>query len=230
MNVQIFCPTYDSRVDCNTVQSLVSNVFNLKAAGHKVALAWKPGNCYIQDARNHCCNDFVNSVADVMLFVDSDLAFPEDSILKLVNNIKDKEILAGIYPFKLQPKAGIQNWPVCFDGNATKIEKDGTIEATWIPTGFMMITQKALKRWREFHKDKVTCDKIYLYFECGKFWEDERWYGEDIYFCKRFREAGGKIFVYPDITFTHSGLGMKQEGNYANCLKSGNVKEGLEFK
>src|SRR4030042_2824544 len=67
---------------------------------------------------------------------------------------------------------------------------------------------------------KMQCDErgIYPFFDTGMRFDDSiDWYGEDTYFCRRWIDIKGELFIEPRINFTHYG---KQEyhGNYHEYL------------
>jgi hypothetical protein len=45
------------------------------------------------------------------------------------------------------------------------------------------------------------------------------WLGEDTGFCRLWHEMGGKMWIYPDITFNHYGDDKYYRGNYREFLK-----------
>lgn len=47
---------------------------------------------------------------------------------------------------------------------------------------------------------------VYQFFETGtRIFDDNKWWGEDSAFCKKWIDMGGEIFVEPRLTFTHIG-------------------------
>jgi hypothetical protein len=49
-------------------------------------------------------------------------------------------------------------------------------------------------------------DKMHSFFDTGKLFPgDDKWYGEDVYFCKRWRDMGKQIFIDPCLNFVHTG-------------------------
>jgi len=147
---------------------------------------------YIHDARNYIVDEAKLNQATHLLFVDSDIAFPVDGILKLLSH--DVDIVAGNYSMKQQPPTTTirmrENGKfVSYDFN--KFPKDKLFEVYGIGMGFMLIKMSVF--------DKL--EKPYFHF---KRYEDHLM-GEDIYFAEKVNEAGMKIFVDPTIKLAHIG-------------------------
>lgn len=136
---------------------------------------------------------------DYLLFIDSDMTFPEDALDKLIAHKKD--IATGVYftkelrnqpvcykkvtPFnKLRPSIPASREPITKDMMAKEFEVEGC------GTGFLLINTDVL--------DKVTeC--------CGKPFDPEWNLSEDLAFCVRARMCGYKIFADGTIPLGHIG-------------------------
>jgi hypothetical protein len=59
------------------------------------------------------------------------------------------------------------------------------------------------------------------------FENDDKWYGEDVYFCKRWRNMDGEIFIEPRIDFIHTG-GKHWKGNYHEWLMGRSVHTWMD--
>jgi len=132
----------------------------------------------ITRARNYCCDEFMRSGAEHMLFIDSDIGFnPQDVIamMALQTLEEDKyDIIGGPYPKKCisweKIKHAVDKGVADKDPNV--LEKyvgdyvfnpksgQGSIplgepcEVLEIGTGFMMVTKKAMTKFYETYKDQ----------------------------------------------------------------------------
>jgi len=182
-------------------------------AGHKVAIHYD-NDLYIDRSRNFCVDLFLGSDCSDIVFIDADLAFDDDAILKLIEY--NKELVAGAYPQKRQ--AAI--YPIILDfshDNNCKEEETGLIYAKSAPTGLMRINRRVFVKIKEHYKMKSDERGIYPFFETGMIFDDGNWWGEDTAFCKKWRDIGGNIFVEPRINFTHIGR-QEYVGNYDQYL------------
>ncbi len=188
----------------------------------------------VTKARNKLVEFFLEGDHTHLMFIDSDMGFHHETVLKLLNF--DKAIVGCTYPVKQI------SWPRIFK-NLKSIKKirdllkysfnfineinveDGEFEQVeWLPTGFMLIKREVfIKMMKEQpnkfyipdyntneyrYKDK----KHYDFFEAGVHHGEingktgMRYYGEDSYFCKKWTGMGGEIWLYnPEHKLTHIG-------------------------
>jgi hypothetical protein len=133
----------------------------------------------ITRARNYCCDEFMRSGADHMMFIDSDIGFnPQDIIAMMALQSQDEkyEIIGGPYPkkciswekIKLAVDKGLA------DENPNNLEKyvgdfvfnpkggqqsipiSEPCEVLEIGTGFMMITKAAMQKFYDTYKDQYS--------------------------------------------------------------------------
>jgi hypothetical protein len=224
MNLFIALATYNSTLTVPCFESLLRGSHILRDAGHAVKIHFHNGNPYIDMARNACVKQFLASDCTDMIFIDADVGYEDDALLKLVKH--DKELIAGIYPFK-QDKL---DFPVniYFDPitNNCKEESTGLVTATMVPTGFMRIKRTVFEQMIKHYEMEPCCEGLYHFFDTGVQPGGNKWYGEDYLFCNRWVEMGGKIFIEPDITFKHTGF-KHFTGNYHNYLMGKRVSENL---
>lgn len=147
-------------------------------------------NCYVHDARNKIVAEAQRIGATHLMFIDADTVFPPDGVQKLL--ARDLDIVGGLY-FRRQPP----HLPTInqLEGDKlivpTKWPKDKPFEVFGIGTGFLLIKMSV------FEKIKPP----YFYF-CNF---HGRPLGEDIYFCRKAREAGFKVWCDPTIPLQHIG-------------------------
>jgi len=158
--------------------------------------------CYVHQGRNKigaACYD------DYLLFIDSDMAFPTDGLVKLINSGKD--IIGGLYHSRKAPhlplvyKKGKKGYV------AIENKHDKIFECDAVATGFMLISKKVLeafdkdiKKGGEFPFNFKNVDGIEL--------------GDDIAFCYRAKKLGFKIYCDPTIPLGHVGKEVITENNY----------------
>jgi len=168
---------------------------------------------YIDHSRNFCVNLFLQQDCTDLIFIDSDLEFDDDSILKLIEH--DKDIVLGAYPYKKLE----QEFPVRlrYDINMNcREEETGLVYCKNGPAGLMRVNRRVFDQLiPDTIKDKTG---TYQFFRTGVVFEnDNNWYGEDNYFCKTWTDYGGEIFIEPNINFKHYGI-QAYEGNYHEYL------------
>lgn len=213
---------YTGYVDVATMGSVIDNIESLTNEGFNINLHFEVGCCYLPEARNNCVAKFLESRANYLCFIDSDLGFNPNSILKMVKF--DKDIICGAYPFK----TGVEGFPikVLTNNDLTPCveEATGLIKIEGGPTGLMIIKKEVFQtlinknpEWKTNRKTEKG-NNIYAIFDTGMLFENDRnWYGEDYLFCYRAINAGYNIFCYPDINFLHIGRNCRT-GNYHQFL------------
>ena len=118
-----------------------------------------------------------------LLFVDSDMVFSFAVLERLL--LADKDIVAGLFHYKRSPKEA-----VC---KPNKEIPDKLFKCDWVGTGCILI------RMEVFEKIK----RPWFFFEPPN---KEGGIGEDIWFCRKAKEAGYNIWIEPEAPVGHLGL------------------------
>jgi glycosyltransferase involved in cell wall biosynthesis len=134
----------------------------------------------ITRARNYCCDEFMRSEAEHLMFIDSDIGFnPQDIIALMALQANDEEkydIIGGPYPKKCiswekikhaVDKGVADDDPGVLEkyvgdyvfnpkGNQTSIALSEPVEVLEIGTGFMMVTKNAMKKFDAAYKEQYS--------------------------------------------------------------------------
>lgn len=199
-HVLIAIPTVTGQLHENCLHSLLESLFSLKIR-FDVLLVTR--NCHVDDARNACLKEFIDSEATDLLFIDSDVGFEVDAIQRIMSYDR-QDVIAGVYP----KKSDTEDYPVRVPPNhVLQADSDGLVEVHGAPTGFMRIPRIVAEKMLEAYKHQrfvgQSGDSYTVVFE-RIFVGRERMSG-DYAFCERWRRLGGKVFVDPEIAFTHEG-------------------------
>jgi hypothetical protein len=223
----------DGKVHAACAESILKNVEILRDSGIAVTTYFHAGDCYISRARDLCCALMMKTPKYTdLLFIDSDLAFDDDAMLKILKH--DADIIAGAYPYRTKV---INNFPVSINADLDFTPmgnpENGLISARTVPTGFMRIRRNVFLALKQKYGDKfLDRNKLDHWFDAGMCFapDDMTWYGEDTAFCKRWTAIGGQIWIEPRITFRHIG-NEGFVGNYDTYLRDRkNIKPGNEFE
>ena len=90
-----------------------------------------------------------------------------------------------------------------------------------MPTGFLSISRKAFQSIQDYLPERKFShhgNEMYCFFEMP--FEDGHLHGEDSYFCKLYRESGGKVWLDPELNLTHWDHNKPFIGHIGNWLKS----------
>lgn len=209
-HLYIATPLYDSFVTVGYTQSMLAAVMPCSKAGIAISAAYKPGP-YIHQNRNWLVNQFLKTGADTMMFIDADVTFDPQAVVRLYES--EFFVCGGAYPIK-EPTPRFPVVPL------SRVDK-GFIEVAYLPGGFMMIRREVFEKLRghvEHYADpRSGGETIGAYFQ-NVIYPNGQEAGEDVEFCNRWRTLGGQVWCWPDIDFEHSGF-HAWEGNYSHYLK-----------
>lgn len=213
MSIAIGIPTIDGNIRSECVLSLMATQGILAKMSIEMDVLIVADCPYLPTARNTLIAMFMRDEnATDLLFVDSDVGFDASVVPKLIS--RPEEIVAGIYPLK-RDKVG---WPVHMKTEDNiPIGCNGLIEADLLPTGFMRIKRTVFEKMMITYphlqyQDSVcetlgdgTLQQAWDFFHMGIDAERQRWTSEDFAFCQRWTSMGGRLWIEPNITFSHIG-------------------------
>tara|TARA_B100000401_G_scaffold140066_1_gene93000 strand:+ start:59 stop:799 length:741 start_codon:yes stop_codon:yes gene_type:complete len=182
----------------------------------------------VHRARNVAIGRFMQKTdAEYFMFIDADVDFDPTSVVRLVKSGHD--VAVAIYPKKVvmweQAKKAVEAGDdrdmamlssslVANIGALHRTVENGFIEVLDGPTGFMVISRKALEKMHEHYKDELDCvndhqnrdfDNYCAVFDCMIDPDNRRYLSEDYAFCRRWQQIGGKIYADCATTLGHVG-------------------------
>lgn len=170
------------------------------------------GDSLVSRARNTICADFLASSEDHthLMFIDCDIEFEPWMVHRLVAH--NKPLIGGMYPIKqVRP-----TW-VCNQIPGEKPDKQGLVKVRETGTGFMLIRRDVLQAMvakfpeLEFQTDdnEPGAKRRYDFFSVGPYTDTvtkkRRYLSEDYYFCQRWRDMGGDVWLDTRIQAKHIG-------------------------
>ena len=207
-----FCiPCYGGMITESCFMSMLKFMATAQQLGMQLTIDTMVNESLVCRARNSLVAKmmYLEPKSTHLLFVDADIGFAPEEIIKLL--LADKDVIGGLYPKKALPISYVVN--KIYDAEA---EKDGNIvEVANFGTGFMLIKRGVIQtmfdKFPNLHyQDSIGLDPKYDPFKYALFdtMIDERgeYLSEDYVFCKRWREMGGKIYVGLSIKLDHSGF------------------------
>jgi hypothetical protein len=231
-NVFFALPCYDSHVTEPFMMSLMQALMYYKDIGLKYSVC-TISDSLINRARNNLVAKFMGDPNFThIMFIDVDLQFDKQSILKLLWH--DKDIMTASYPIKEV------NWDKVKEGAQKDLDpsklmeygsryvvhltkpgetqlniQNGAIECFEAGTGFMLIKrqvfEKMFKKYKKLkYKDDTSAlkgdevENAYALFN-SYVDDDGRFLSEDYGFCRYWQKMGGKVWVDPSIDLVHFG-------------------------
>ena len=176
----------------------------------------------ITHARNDMVNNFLlNTTAEYMIFIDSDVEFDPTYVVKWVKEKRD--FASGTYPIKkYEPELidDLIDMGLKMVKDGIKI-KDGMLVTERVATGFMFLSRKLLLEMIEkadtmpssYNFNAYNLENSYAnikgqvgytFFDCMMLGNTA--IGEDYAFCERLKFIGKEILVDPNIKLNHWGF------------------------
>lgn len=188
----------------------------LTRAGVSWSLGVIAGNIFIDRARNAIVDQFLQSEATDLIFVDADVGF-DPMVLGRVLHSKHA-IVAGFVP----KRKGDNNY---HSNGLTGVIDEGMFQAWEAPTAFMRIKRSVFSRLKEaYPEDETLIGKDFGWPHFPYFKMGETKYGvigEDMFFCRQWRELGEYIWIDSDITFAHRGDKVWKGNFYEHATETG---------
>jgi hypothetical protein len=246
-NVLFAIPCYDRQISEPTMMSLIKTVMYFRDHGIKFAVATITDSL-INRARNNMAAKFLaQNQLTHMMFIDADIAFQPEDIIKLLWH--DQEIITAAYPIKsinweavkenvnngIEPKKLLEN-SVRFVVNPIRKKEDnklsiinGALEIFDAGTGFMLIKREAFAKLIEkyphlkYNDDTGSLNEeerklTYAFFNSYIDPHLNRFLSEDYGFCRYWQDIGGKVWVDPTIKLSHLGR-IEFEGTMITYLE-----------
>ncbi len=228
--IWIASPAYGSKIDSGFMTSVLSCFSQLQCVGD--IQIWG-GDSLVCRARNNLCSMFLEGRVmqvllepngkpverrvkfDWLLFLDTDLIFQPYEVQMLYDlaTRKGPGVYCGTYPLKtIRPKIVYNPRP------GSSPDESGVVSVYEGGTGFMMIHRQALEQMRKaYPKNDYTRDNGdqasegpgHDWFQVGVWHEanrPSRYLSEDWYFCRKWIEMGGDIFMQTKICANHIGM------------------------
>lgn len=167
----------------------------------------------ITRARNILMAMFMDSDCTHLMFIDSDIEFEAEDVLRAL--AYDKPIMAAAYPKKALPVQYAINFKFK-DINTKEIRiENGAVEVLDASTGFFLIKREVIEKLMNAHPelhyrndsniDESLNKWCYALFDTIIDPDDNRYLSEDYTFCRRWQKIGGEIWLDPNTKLNHVG-------------------------
>lgn len=224
-SVYIATPMYGAMCSGYFARSLTDLVINLLQSGHEVHFQDVYNSSLVTEARNFLTEDFLRKEYDYLLFIDADQGFNPPGVIKMIE--EDEDVISGVVPLKFlnwdgvlnasrQGKIDLYNYTSAHNIvplNAGNVDTSEKIEVASAGTGLMLISravfEKMMPTTEVYGFGGTPCLNLSQGDEIYNFWSletiDGIRFGEDVNFCRKWRELGGKIYTTFWPQATHVG-------------------------
>ena len=216
-------------------QDYTMSLLNLSSAaaqhGFDIAVVMLGNDALITRGRSAIVARFLDNPATThLLFVDADIAFSVEQVVRLLKF--DKDFVAGLYPAKIidwqqlaqrfghgkenLDEAGLAYVAALCEGGEAKRENNFAT-GTYAGTGFQLIKRNVFERMiiaypnlkykalHAFPRPSQPSDHLYALFDCMIDPDTGVYLSEDYAFCRRWRAIGGEIWLDLNSKLNHSG-------------------------
>lgn len=214
----VFCVPTLTRPHQRMLDALEAAVPVIEAAGWEHQMAQKVGCPYISHARSEMLRDALDAKADVIVFIDHDVSFRPDDMLRLIST--DDDVVCGTYRFKKEPEEYMATIHTDAAGIPV-VRADGCIRADRVPAGFLKITKTGVERFMKAYPELLYGDPTRYSVDLFNHGAHEGvWYGEDYAFSRRWNAKCGQIWLIPDLQLDHHSAVKAFPGNFHRFLMS----------
>lgn len=212
----VFCIPTITKPYQACMSSLEASIPLIKAAGWDEGMVPEIGNPYISAARAKMLRKALDANADVIVFIDHDLSWRPKDLLTLIETPGD--VVAGTYRFKSDDVSYMGTIYSGPDGTPL-LRDDGCIKAKLVPAGFLKITKEGVDRFMTAYPDLCYGEKYRLSVDLFNHGAHKGlWWGEDYAFSRNWGEAGGDIWLIPDLQLDHHSADRVFPGNFHEYL------------
>lgn len=215
----IALPAYDFKVSLKLAISLAKFAQIAPQHGIEISIGSICGCSVVSRARNLLAKDMLDSDCTDLLFIDSDINFEAEDVLRLLAWATDpkKGIVAGVPSVRKAEKTYITTLDQDSNGDLT-MNGMGLVRAQRVATAFMMVRREVFEKMVEAHPEWTYYDErskrqLNAMFDFKV--TDEGYVGEDFLFCDRARELGFEVWIDPTIKLGHMGV-QEYMGDFGN--------------
>lgn len=208
IRLMIATPCGDGRYE-RVYQSALFNTFELlRQCKASVNFGEMPYCSDIVLARTKLFGMFLRSEATHVLFIDSDMGWAPQDVVKLLAYDRDFVAVAGprkVYP----PSFAVQNTNERGQPVPLTVEGDtGLVDVSDIGMAFSLLSRRCCERMRDAYQDELAYNTNEGATEYAVFLPtvvNKRYRSEDFSFCYRWRKIGGRIYCDSAVSLAHIG-------------------------
>lgn len=211
--IALLTPSRDGRAHLDHSEAVAATRIEALRRGRSLVRYVGKGSSNLPRNRNLLAAQAIKDGADVLIWIDCDIAFDPADVFKLADSPHD--VIAAL------PQARTHVWgeKARIAGVvARKVEDDGTMKAESLPTAFMAVKASVFQRLidegqaeRFIHRG--AHESLWPFLHNWFFYrlrpadaphegelEDD---AEDYYFCRKWREIGGELRADPSVRLHH---------------------------
>lgn len=227
MKVAIGTPMYGGICHAGYMQSIFHLIGLLNSRGHQTIFLTVLNESLISRARNDIARNFLQSDADVLLFIDADITFQAEDIYEML--MLNEDVIGSAVPLRKMNWRSLHEGIVAYEGkehpnkfgkyfnfNTDTAEEiyDAVIdkkpfEVLRIGTAILSIKREVFEQMKEivpvYYSNNQGEEPLQSWDFFPIYVQDEILISEDFSFCNRWREMGNKVMAVGHYDIVHTG-------------------------
>lgn len=229
-SIMVATPMYGGMGNTMYMSSMLQLQNQCHQRGIKMEHCFMMNESLIDRGRNGLVHKFLTmSSAEYLMFIDADIQFRPEDIFAMMSY--EKDLICAPYPKKHinwpviieAVKNGIEDISTLerlvgeyvFTMMEARQKVEEIVKVSEAGTGMMLIHRSVFTKLKDAfpenyyisdHSQDLLADKkveMHAYFRTGVF--DNRYLSEDYYFCHKWREIGGDVWLFPWALTSHIG-------------------------
>lgn len=207
MKIIIGCPSFDhvSADFAMSLAALMGTIAQDRALRREFRISlFNPKGTIIDHARNQCVTAAQDMGATHILFLDSDMVFPPDTLNRLASH--HVSVVGGDYPSRYPPHQ-MNGRPL---DSQPQLISGGLLGMKTLPMGCLLVKLSVftdILTWRSAHPDHILGGHAPIFqYRTGNTNADTL--SEDSRFCNEARLAGHTVWMDPFVTRTLGHVGV----------------------
>ncbi len=200
----IFCVPTRKKPHPAFIKSMEQSLHVLKKYGIEHQMIHRTGNPYISYAMSDMIFTSMQTDVDTYICLDDDLSWAPRSLARLC--LTEGDVVAGTYRYKQDEELYMGAWNCGADARPVG-RADGCLDAIVIPSGFLKITRKAVRKFMKGYPELIFGEPekpaVDLFDHGVIIQGDGRWWGPDYAFSKRWTDLGEKVWLIPNLNVHH---------------------------
>lgn len=226
-------PAYGGIITDTTTVGLFNTSREFTKLGIKNSLLTVANESLLCRGRSKLLSFFYNETDfERLIFIDSDVGFTPDDILKLYE--LDVDFACAGVPLKTAPDIKYNFGVLQKDNKLIWNEQKSALQVDYVGTAFMMLTRNVYRELSKAHPElkyipsrthtnrapnDASMNNSYYLFKT-EITQAQDLLGEDYSFCRRWRNLGKDIWLRPDIQLTHTGSHVFRGTNLQEIFKN----------
>jgi len=215
LNVMVGIPA-GRDIPALTVKSLIRTFTLCQRMNIPCQLGMIAGNAVIQWARDEVVELFINSSANRLFWIDSDMVWEPEDFMRMLAISQVRDVVCATYPAKVDQPTFYVN---CDKAKPLVADDLGLLEIWGVGLGFTVMRREVIEKLvaaaPKVH-DEISGRSVASVFRVGSL-EGKR-QGEDMAFFNDIRALGYKVMLDPQVDLGHMGM-KKYTGTVRDALQ-----------